>query len=429
MKKILFLSVFIAAAGSTVAQVDWPVYRGTVQRTGVQQREQILSTASLDQLELLWKRRLGEQALTAPAIVGRLITHHGFQELIFIANSAGDVFAIDDDLNRILWTRHLPQNAQSCGAGLTAAPVFPPLPHNAVDSDEDNPYAPRPVYVLSSDGRLYALNPMTGKDMSAPANFVPTNAKVSNLNYRDKVIYTTTSRGCGAPEAVWALDTATATVASYRATDGATVSDAGVTIGADGTVYAVLRNGTSDIVALNPKDLKVTDSYSVPGPTQLSGTAAFEWQGREVVAAYGDGLVLLDGKNVGEVQAVAADGLAVSKTLTGRLWLYAASRTGSIVAFTVEDNGNHPVLKRSWSSPLQASAAPVIANGIIYLLSAQSGHTALYALDALTGQQLYSSGSTVESPTLSAGLAVANGHICFGTQNGTLYCFGLPIDL
>ena len=72
---------------------------------------------------------------------------------------------------------------------------------------------------------MYALNPMTGKDMSAPANFVPPNAKVSNLNYRDKVIYTTTSRGCGAPEAVWALDTATAAIASYHAPDGAMVSD------------------------------------------------------------------------------------------------------------------------------------------------------------------------------------------------------------
>ena len=107
----------------------------------------------------------------------------------------------------------------------------------------------------------------------------------------------------------------------------------------------MLRNGTSDIVALNPKDLNVKDSYSVPGSAQVSGTAVFEWQGREVVAAYGDGLVLLDGKNVGEVQAVAADGLAVSKTSTGTLWLYAASRTGSIVAFTVENKGNHPVLQ------------------------------------------------------------------------------------
>ena len=87
MKKILFLSAFIAAAGSTVAQVDWPVYRGNAQRTGAQRREQILRTTSLSQLQLLWKRGLGEQALTAPAIVGRLITHRGFQELIFIANT------------------------------------------------------------------------------------------------------------------------------------------------------------------------------------------------------------------------------------------------------------------------------------------------------------------------------------------------------
>ena len=336
MKKILFLSAFIAAAGSTVAQVDWPVYRGNAQRTGAQRREQILRTTSLSQLQLLWKRGLGEQGLTAPAIVGRLITHRGFQELIFIANSAGDVFAIDDDLNRILWTRHLPQNAQPCGAGLTAAPVFPPLPHNAVDSDEDNPYAPRPVYVLSSDGRLYALNPMTGKDMSAPVNFVPPNAKVSNLNYRDKIIYTTTSRGCGAPEAVWALDTATATVASYRAADSATVSDAGVTIGADGTVYAVLRNGTSDIVALNPNDLNVKHSSSPPGPNSVeryccvrvggSGSSGGV-RGRTGSA----GTAKMWEKCKRSLQTV----LRFPKTLTGTLWLYVASRTGSIVAFTV----------------------------------------------------------------------------------------------
>jgi hypothetical protein len=424
MKKLRVIFAFVAA-GCAMAQVDWPVYRGNAQRTGVQRREQILSTASLDEFQLLWKRRLGEQALTAPAIVGRLITHRGFQELIFIANTAGDVFAIDDDLNRILWTRHLPQKARGCGGGLTAAPIFPALPHNAIDSDEDNPYAPRPVYVLSSDGKLYTLNPMTGSDISAPVNFVPPDAKASNLNYSNKVIYTTTSGGCGGvPAAVWALDIKTGATASYRAPDGATVSDAGVTIGMHGSVYAVSGN----VIALSAKDLKLKHAYAAPASVQVTGTVVFEWQGRDIVAAYGSGLFLLDGKNVGEVQAVPADGLAISKDSTGTTWLYAASNTG-IVAFTVEDSENHPVLKRSWSSPRSASAAPVVANGVVYALSTQHNRTELYALAALTGHEIYASRNAVDSPVGNSGLAMANGHVCFGMQNGTLYCYGLPIDL
>ena len=77
----------------------------------------------------------------------------------------------------------------------------------------------------------------------------------------------------------------------------------------------------------------------MPGPTQLTAVLLrSSGEGREIVAAYGDGLVLLDGKNVGEVQR-SLQTAWVSKTSTGTLWLYAASRTGSIVAFTVKNNG------------------------------------------------------------------------------------------
>src|SRR5690348_15335394 len=282
MKKLLLLSALIAT-GSAMGQVDWPLYRGDAQRTGVQRREHILSTASLDKFRLLWTRKLGEKPLTAPTILGRLISHRGFLELVFIANADGNVFAIDDDLNRIFWRRHIPQSARPCGSGLRAAPIFPPLANNAIDSDEDNPYAPRPVYVLSGDGKLYKLSPMTGEDISPPVNFVPPNAKVSNLNYSNKTIYTTTSGGCGAPAAVWALNTVTGSVASYRAS----ISDAGITIGTDGTVYAVAESGERDIVALGSNDLKVKNRYSIPASMQVRGTAVLNWQGRDVLALYG----------------------------------------------------------------------------------------------------------------------------------------------
>jgi len=49
----------------------------------------------------------------------------------------------------------------------------------------------------------------------------------------------------------------------------------------------------------------------------------------------------------------------------------------------------------------------------------------LYALDAATGKELYSSGDQVASFLHQSGIAVAGGRIIFGTFDGTIYCFGL----
>jgi outer membrane protein assembly factor BamB len=65
------------------------------------------------------------------------------------------------------------------------------------------------------------------------------------------------------------------------------------------------------------------------------------------------------------------------------------------------------------------------ANELLFVLTKDK----LFALNAATGQRLYSSGDEIKSPVTKSGLAVANGHICFGDSGGTLYCFGFPIDL
>ena len=49
----------------------------------------------------------------------------------------------------------------------------------------------------------------------------------------------------------------------------------------------------------------------------------------------------------------------------------------------------------------------------------------LYALDAVTGKELYSSGDQVTSFLHQAGLSVAEDKVMFGTFDGTIYCFGL----
>ena len=49
----------------------------------------------------------------------------------------------------------------------------------------------------------------------------------------------------------------------------------------------------------------------------------------------------------------------------------------------------------------------------------------LYALDAETGKELYSSGNQISSFNHFSGLTVANGRVYINTYDGTLYCFGL----
>ena len=79
MKKILFFICIHRGSRLHGGPGGLAVYRGNVQRTAFNDAEQNCVQPASSQLELLWKRRLGEQALTAPAIVGRLITHRGFR--------------------------------------------------------------------------------------------------------------------------------------------------------------------------------------------------------------------------------------------------------------------------------------------------------------------------------------------------------------
>ena len=55
-----------------------------------------------------------------------------------------------------------------------------------------------------------------------------------------------------------------------------------------------------------------------------------------------------------------------------------------------------------------------------------SEHATVYALDALTGRELWSSGNQITSWNHFSGITVANGRVYLATFDGKLYCFGLP---
>lgn len=127
---------------------------------------------------------------------------------------------------------------------------------------------------------------------------------------------------------------------------------------------------------------------------------------------------------------------------------YGEIKYGAIAAFKLEQKNGKLQLSPAWiSRDMNRAEPPVIANGIVFAYGngedtdqaypdvgladtadrriPGSTHAVLYALDAETGKELWSSGDQITSWTHWSGLSVANGRVYIGTFDSNLYCFGL----
>ena len=341
----------------------------------------------------------------------------------------------------------------------------------------------RGVYVLTSDGYLHEQIMATGLDFAPPVKFFPAPGGSSfGLNMNDKIVSTAAGSGCrNVANAIWSIDLNTPdyTVSSYKAQKLSLSGLTGAAIDNDGTAYVGTGSGPDDpaaglyansVVALNQKDLKVKDWYT-PSDAAKSKTlnatpVVFTLKDKELIAAPGkDGtLVLLDSTSLGgpdhhtplaQTDTVAKvtkrgawESLATWQDKAGAIWVFASivgpvapdakfattngtATHGSIVAFKVEEKDGRPVLTPSWiSRDLRNPAPPAIANGVVFALDGgnSSTHATLYALDAATGKQLYSSGDAIETYTHLAGMSIGDGHVFFTTHDNTLYSFGIPLE-
>ena len=125
---------------------------------------------------------------------------------------------------------------------------------------------------------------------------------------------------------------------------------------------------------------------------------------------------------------------------------YGDAGQGSVMAFEVRLDPNDkdkPTLIPTWRSrDMHVPDPPVVANGVVYALqtgeNTEQGQRAtakfrstpitnavLYALDAETGRQLYSSDKLIDSWTHFSEPVVAGGQVYVSTWDGRLYAFGL----
>jgi outer membrane protein assembly factor BamB len=485
MKTLLALTCICVLNGQVSS--NWTTYGGDPQHSGWERTDTTFSKDTVKDLQLLWKMKLetrgkGSSPIMPPLIMGRLISYRGFKELAFVGTNADMVYAIDVDLGKPFWQKHLeystdePQTTTACSAGMTAMPTMPPPagrgggrgaapPGGGAGRGSSSPFlgaGPASVYAISSDGRLHRLNSSTGDDMVQPVKVLPANATTLALNMSDNVIYASTSSLCnGAPNAIWSIDLTT-DPPSVATSDLKNPPFSGPLIGSDGTVYqprlapATIPGGW-DLFAFTPRELHLKQTYSgsFRSPGASISPVVFTHKGKEMLATgdWAGGLVLLDPSAATaplyRTPVIAPNGsygsLSSWQETTGAAWILAAvtgpvsaelklpatngsAPSGSIMAFKVEDRDGKPILTPAWvSRDIASPLSPVIANGIVFALSSGPRAT-LYALDAATGKELYSSHNLVNGPASLAGLTVANGRVYFGTQDGTLYAFGMYME-
>ena len=168
------------------------------------------------------------------------------------------------------------------------------------------------------------------------------------------------------------------------------------------------------------------------------------------------------GNDEGKLHDRGIWGITTAQDAQGRRWLYAPmlgppskdapkfqqtygpAAQGSMMAFEVRKDAatGKPTLAPMWMSrEMHAPEPPTVANGVVYVLL--SGKTSdesrgtikappglnpnavLYALDAQTGRELYSSNQRIASFTHFSEPVVAGGQVYVCTWDGKIYAFGL----
>jgi outer membrane protein assembly factor BamB len=331
------------------------------------------------------------------------------------------------------------------------------------------------VFAISTGGMVHVMNPQIGTDQIPPVKLLPPNANVAGSILVETTLYAATTGNCsGVSNGVWSVDLASEakTVQSYDTKGAAVAGAAPPVFGTDGTLYIATGAGSSDqansLIALDAKTLTRKDSFSAATPF-TSNPIVFQYKGKDlIVAANKDGrLYVLDSASLGgadhktplhrssQLSATADDltGLASWQDSAGTRWIAAtvsgrlhadtkvamangAISGGTVVAFTVVDQNDAPTLQAQWTSrDLAAPVTPAIVNGVVFALASgeargrsRSTPAVLYALDAATGKELWTSGTTMTSSVRGVGPSAGDSQVYVAASDGTLYVFGMPAE-
>jgi outer membrane protein assembly factor BamB len=120
--------------------------------------------------------------------------------------------------------------------------------------------------------------------------------------------------------------------------------------------------------------------------------------------------------------------------------------SGAVAAFRVIGQNGSVTLQPAWTSrDLISPTTPIVLNDVVFAISTGAFRTTdpqvsaaerlqrstpavLYALDARTGKELWTSGRTIAASVQGVGPSGQDGQVYVVAADGTLYAFGIPLE-
>lgn len=303
--------------------------------------------------QFIWKIKLNNQPVQLNAITPAMtlegyIGYRGFRTLAHMGGSSNSLYAVDTDLGRLEWEKHLSSGTvaagtPACPGGMTseiarptslafpamaaggrggggnrggarsgvgepdqgaitlaaaAAPPRMPPPGAAPGRGANRGggggggrIGPNSVYSITADGKLHSVFVSNGEESEPTMDFVPSGSNPHGLIVADNIAYAVTTEGCGGGAALYALDMTAKKVSTWKPESGAIAGTLGTAFDPEGNIYVATTNG--DLVKLDGKTLEKKDWYSGGKPFATS-PMLFENSEKVLVAAAGkDGTVYL----------------------------------------------------------------------------------------------------------------------------------------
>ncbi len=339
-------------------------------------------------------------------------------------------------------------------AGSTRTAPGAPVPGAPVTNPTARPpRTPSYIHALSADGMLHNMYVSNGEEPKPAVPFLPANSKAAGFAVVNDMAYAAATPCSGGKSSIVSLDTNSGASTKWDA-PGQIAGSEGFSFGPDGTIFVADSSG--DLTALDPKTLEAKDTLKVGEPL-ASTPVIFQFRTKVVgvVATRGGSLVLFDTRSLGGDDhktplfrskpqgAPAASTVLASWMDSGaRRWILTPGKNGGksgLNAWRIkEGTGGSLSLEVGWTSREIASpSAPMVINGIVFVASnadpfksAPANHApaVIYALEGVTGNELWNSGRTMTSSAHNGHLSGGNSQIYLGGDDGTLYAFGAWIE-
>ncbi|HZU28961.1 MAG TPA: pyrrolo-quinoline quinone, partial [Bryobacteraceae bacterium] len=100
----------LIACGAAAYCANWLTYGGDPQRDGWSREESELSRENVGKLKLLWTAKLNNEpreltSLTEPVVLGTQYTPKGAMDVVIVAGSSDNLYALDSDTGKVVWSR------------------------------------------------------------------------------------------------------------------------------------------------------------------------------------------------------------------------------------------------------------------------------------------------------------------------------------